>query len=280
MRFHVAPVIVGTAVLSNVASAATYIPILSPLLSPLAPLLGALTPSNLLNSLNSGAAQVTQSLLNTQSSVLALEAAMLAPIFANSTVGTIAVSGTSTGYLGLCTTCTGAYQAIYQIVSDVSQATNIYVPNSRCLALPSPFGMVGPLSDTYKMLPWVGLGSFDGKGDYYDYTLSTSTAGYGFILPTNSSTASTFATAATSLGTGIGGESQVWSMNCVNHVLSATWTAADGSAVPVSFVEYSKGVIIPVGNLATFNSKFQSSQYDVSGQALTLTFQPTNNALF
>ncbi|KAI5477692.1 hypothetical protein MNV49_005975 [Pseudohyphozyma bogoriensis] len=190
------------------------------------------------------------------------------------TTGIIQVSGQTNGYIG--------YNPINPLgklaytITDLSHATKFTVPAASCLTLPSVFNVVGNFSTDFPSYQNLGVTGYKHKlctGDAcYNQVgtrdIAAGTYGFGYVTPSNQTAAKTYATGASSLSSADqGSESAIWSMDCSTKHLTATWTAVDGTSVPLTFVDYFAGFMEATGN---FN-KYLTVAPRV-GTPLTFTF--------
>ncbi|KAM0787050.1 hypothetical protein ACM66B_006315 [Microbotryomycetes sp. NB124-2] len=161
--------------------------------------------------------------------------------------------------------------AVWAPVFEQAAAAKFKVPSLTCNNLPPLFSLYGVLSP-YAPIPYVGISTFTGTPGALT-TLGADTGGYGFVAPANLTNPKTYAMSLSSMGTPYGAESAVWSLNCKTRQLTATWTAADGSQVPLTFVAWSEDGLIATGNYDLWTK----TNPEMAGSPLTLTFVPRNS---
>ncbi|KAK4056166.1 hypothetical protein OIO90_002897 [Microbotryomycetes sp. JL221] len=159
--------------------------------------------------------------------------------------------------------------AVWAPVFESGQASKFTVPSMTCADLPPLFSVYGVLSP-YAPIPYVGISTFTASSGAA--TTLSGAGGYGFVAPVNLTNPKTYGLSLSSMGKPYSGESAVWSMNCVTRELKATWTAADGSQVPLTFVAWSEDGLIATGNYDAWKKANPDT-----GAPLTLTFVPANS---
>ncbi|KAK4049694.1 hypothetical protein OIV83_003969 [Microbotryomycetes sp. JL201] len=203
------------------------------------------------------------------SSLLGPHEAPVVPDPATSKDGTIKLTGPNTdAWLG-----DGSLDgdAVWAPVFEQAAAAKFRVPSLTCNDLPPLFSVYGVLSP-YGPIPYVGISTFTGVPDA-PTTLGANSGGYGFVAPVNLTNPKTFAMSLSSMGAPYGAESAVWSLNCKTRQLTASWTAADGSQVPLTFVAWSEDGLVATGNY----DLWKKANPDTGGSPLTLTFVPRNS---
>ncbi|ORY88594.1 hypothetical protein BCR35DRAFT_350837 [Leucosporidium creatinivorum] len=219
----------------------------------------SLTPKQALDADARAVDQTVSSLLGPHTAPVKYDAA-------TSRVGSIQISGSTNGWIGDGST---DGDAVFAPVFDAPLASRATVPALTCSALPALFSIEAILSP-YAAIPFLGIASFTGTAGA-DSSISASGGGYGFFAPVNMTNPKTYGGSLSSLGVPYGGESAVWSLNCATKQLTASWTGADGSQIPLSFVSWSSDGLVATGNYDAFKAAFPSA-----GAPLTFSYVPSS----
>lgn len=208
----------------------------------------------------------------TQSALLGPHAFVPRPDAATTTKGKISLTS-DVGAVAWLADASVDGDSVWAPSSDGFGAGTFTVPGTACGALPSSFSIWGILSQ-YSGLPYLGLTTYTATASA-PATIAAGTAGYAFLTPANQTAARTYAQSATALGSPFTGESAVWSVDCTTKEVTASWTASDGSQVPVAFVQWSADGLVATADVGAFQAQFPGT-----GNALTLRFEPTSATAF
>ncbi|KAL8290139.1 hypothetical protein RQP46_003078 [Phenoliferia psychrophenolica] len=155
--------------------------------------------------------------------------------------GMVKLTGAFSGDLGYVYNDINTYTGFLTVsYPNATEAQIVTLPASSCESLVAPFEIVA-ITPNASAYPYMGLSTLSKSASVLDPNVNSTAGDYAVILGTvdgppgaMSGTKNNSLSSAPYRGSEyVGGQSSVWSLNCTDMSLTATWIDAKGASVPL-----------------------------------------------